>query len=141
MTCPTNIDVPYVDGVSITHGASPREHIWTYAAAHDGNQAHPSSCPCTDRGASSPAFVGSDYYCESGVNTGSWSLVLYPNDPLWDGQGCDGLEHTCCDPPNLPWLRKELPRPTTGKLEFRICGDHAPSNEDTPTDLAQLYIQ
>ena len=36
-SCPTNIDVPYVDGVSITYGENPREHIWTYAAAHDGN--------------------------------------------------------------------------------------------------------
>ena len=34
-SCPTNIDVPYVDGVSITHGVSPKKHIWTYAAAHD----------------------------------------------------------------------------------------------------------
>ena len=41
----TNIDSPYVDGVSITHGASPRKHIWTYAAAHDGNRTHSSSCP------------------------------------------------------------------------------------------------
>ena len=29
---PCTIDSPYVDGVSITHGASPRKHIWTYAA-------------------------------------------------------------------------------------------------------------
>ena len=139
-SCPTNIDVPYVDGVSITHG-SPRKHIWTYAAAHDGNRVHSSSCPCTGSGASTPAFVGSDYYCESGVNTGSWSLVLYPSDPLWDGQGCSGLERTCCDPPNLPWFCKELPQSTTDNLEFRICGDADRSNEDTPIDLVELYIQ
>ena len=30
---PCTIDGPYVDGVSITHGASPRKHIWTYAAS------------------------------------------------------------------------------------------------------------
>ena len=64
-----NIDSPYVDGVSITHGASPRKHIWTYAAGHDGNLAYSSTCPCTGYGASPPAFVGSDYYCESAVNT------------------------------------------------------------------------
>ena len=29
---PCNIDKPYVDGVSVTHGASPMMHIWTYAA-------------------------------------------------------------------------------------------------------------
>ena len=137
-SCPTNIDNPYVDGVSITHGASPREHIWTYAAGILEN-AH--ACPCTGGGASPPAFVGSDYYCESGLNSGSWNDVLELNDPLWDGQGCGGLEGTCCDPPNLPWFCKELPEPTTDDLEFRICGDEVLSNEDTPIDLVQLYIQ
>ena len=139
-SCPTNINYPYVDGVSITHGASPRKHIWTYAAGHDGSR-HTSNCPCTGSGASPPVFVGSDYYCESAVNTGSWTNVLYPNDPLWDGQGCDGLERTCCDPPNLPWFCKELPQSTTDDLEVRICGDENLSNEDTPIDLVQLYIQ
>ena len=59
--------------------------------------------------------------------------VLYSNDPLWDGQGCNGLERPCCDPPNLPWFCKELPQSTTDYLEVRICGDH--SDEDTPVDL------
>ena len=139
--CPfpcNTIDNPYVDGVSITHGASPRKHIWTYAAGYDGNRVHTSSCPCTGSGVSPPAFVGSDYYCESGVNTGSWT---HPNDPLWDGQDCDGLERTCCDPPNLPWFCKELPRSTTDDLELRICGDQVLVDEDTPIDLVQLYIQ
>ena len=30
-----NIDSIYVDGVSLTHGHAPREHIWTFAAALD----------------------------------------------------------------------------------------------------------
>ena len=140
-SCPTNINNPYVDGVSITHGASPRKHIWTYAATHDGNQAHSSTCPCTGSGASPPAFVGSDYYCESGVNSDPWDFILYSNDTLWDGQGCDGLERTCCDSPNLPWFCKELPQSTTDYLEVRICGDENRDTEDTPIDLIQLYIQ
>ena len=71
----------------------------------------------------------------------AWDYVLYPSDPLWDGQGCDGLEHTCCDHPNLPWFCKKLLQSTTDYLEFHICGDQAPSNEDTLIDLAELYIQ
>ena len=46
-----------------------------------------------------------------------WPSVLYSNDPLWDGQDCNGREHTCCDPPNLPWFCKELPQPTTDYLK------------------------
>ena len=31
---PNNIDANYVDGVSLTHGSSPRQHIWTFAGAN-----------------------------------------------------------------------------------------------------------
>ena len=138
---PCTIDKPYVDGVSITH-SSPRKHVWTYAAGLWESNTDTSTCPCTGGGASPPAFVGSDYYCESAISAGSWKPpVLYSNDPLWDGQDCNGLERTCCDPPNLPWFCKKLPEPTTEDLEFRICGDQAVADEDVPIDLAELYIQ
>ena len=140
--CPANctIDQPYVDGVSITHGTSPRKHIWTYAAGVVEDSSSLATCPCNG-GTPSPAFVGSDYYCESAVNTSPSIRVLYSNDALWDGQDCGGLEGTCCDSPNLPWFCKELPEPTTDDLEVRICGDEDRDTEDTPIDLVQLYIQ
>ena len=141
---PCTLDKPYVDGVSITHGASPREHIWTYAAGVTANSYHsaPANCPCTGSGAPPPNFVGSDYYCESGLDFSPWrSSVLYSDDPLWDGQDCNGRERTCCDPSNLPWFCKELPEPTTDNLEFRICADEPRTNEDTPIELVKLYIQ
>ena len=140
-SAPCTIDKPYVDGVSITHGASPRKHIWTYAAGVYENEGR-DTCPCTGYGPSSPAFVGSDYYCESALSGPPWEPpVLYSSDTLWDGQDCDGLEGTCCDPPNLPWFCKELPQPTTDNIEFRLCGDESRTNEDIPIDLVQLYIQ
>ena len=64
---PCTIDNPYVDGISITHG-SPRKHIWTYANGITENNNHLENCPCTGSGAPPPAFVGSDYYCESGLS-------------------------------------------------------------------------
>ena len=135
------IDNPYVDGVSITHG-NPRMHIWTYAAGVVELSPSTYSCPCTGHGRSPPNFVGSDYYCESGLDhLAQDPLRFYPNDTLWDGQDCGGDEHTCCDPPNLPWFCKELPEPTTDDLEVRICGDQVLVDEDTPIDLVQLYIQ
>ena len=137
---PCTIDNVYVDGISITHGDSPRKHIWTYAAGLYENGGT-LTCPCTGNGESPPSFVGSDYYCESGLNRSPWRPVLYPNDTLWDGQDCNGLERTCCDPPNLPWFCKKLPQPTTDNIEFRICGNNNVRDEDTPIDLVQLYIQ
>ena len=140
-TANCTIDRPYVDGVSITHG-NPRQHIWSYASGiYENHSSDQSTCPCTGGGAPPPAFVGSDYYCESGLITSPYQSVLYSNDTLWDGQDCDGLERTCCDPPNLPWFCKELPGPTTDDIEFRLCGDESRANEDTPIDLVELYIQ
>ena len=140
---PCTIDDPYVDGVSITHGASQRKHIWTYGAGIYEDETTASICPCNGTGGESPpSFVASDYYCESGLNHSPWRpSVLHSNDPLWDGKDCNGLEGTCCDPPNLPWFCKELPQPTTDYLEVRVCGDQSLSDEDTPVDLVQLYIQ
>ena len=144
---PCTIDNPYVDGISITHGDRPRKHIWTYTAGLTENNTvfnYILTCPCGG-GTPPPNFVGSDYYCESGLNTAPWHHVLYSDDPLWDGENCRGLERTCCDPPGLPWFCKVLPQPTTDDLEFRICADQSQDgskpDEDTPIELVQLYIQ
>ena len=93
----TSVDGIYVDGISITLG-SPRKHVWTYAAGlsddHDYNGN--SNCPCaTFPGPSPPAFVGNDYYCESG-NVGTQDAIsYYLSDQLWDGSGC-GNGNGCC---------------------------------------------
>ena len=70
---PCTIENPYVDGISITHGASPRVHIWTCAAGLHEYNIERHNCPCNG-GPSPPSFVGSDYYCESGISTGSWDV-------------------------------------------------------------------
>ena len=36
------IDGAYVDGISLTHGSNPRQHIWTFAAALDEVGSRPS---------------------------------------------------------------------------------------------------
>ena len=62
------IDSNYVDGVSITHGKSPRKHIWTYAIGYRQyiiNKASVNTCPNTGTGRPQPAFVGDDYFCSS----------------------------------------------------------------------------
>ena len=43
------IDTSYVDGVSLTHGSSPRRHIWTFASAANADRRYPFlKCPCTN---------------------------------------------------------------------------------------------
>ena len=72
----TTIDGAYVAGLSLTHG-SPRQHIWTFAAGI--SEVEPVSsqhdaCPCdASISINILGFVGTDYFCESGRNTGSTS--------------------------------------------------------------------
>ena len=100
-----NINSRYVDGVSITRG-SPRQHVWTlYAGRHSNHSNSAIVCPCAG-GTSPQSFVGNNYFCESGNNASTWSLILYTSDPLWDGQGCGSFEPPCCNVPGIPWFHR-----------------------------------
>ena len=137
------IDDPYVDGVSITHGSSPRKHIWTFAAANDETSSKIEVCPCTRtdsqfRGVV-PPFIGQDYFCETGSRYFRQNRI-YTHDPLWNGRGC-GATSTCCSFNSPPWFCKQLPQSTTDDIELRLCGDEVLTNEDTPIEVIELYIQ
>ena len=91
-----SIDGHYVEGISITLG-SPCKHVWTYAAGLSDDHDYPDwNCPCaTIPDPSPPAFVGNDYYCESGDVGTLNDNDYYLSDPLWDGSGC-GSGNGCC---------------------------------------------
>ena len=137
----SSLDSVYVDGVSITTG-SPRQHVWTYAVglSDDGNYAT-SNCPCaTNPGPSPPAFVGNDYYCESG-DVGSFERTpYYLSDPLWDGNGCSST-NGCCSQIGMPWFYKRLPQQIAGDFEVRICKNQAHADEDIAIEKVELYVR
>ena len=84
---------------------SPCKYLWTYAAGlSDDYDYKDYNCPCsTIPGPSPPAFLGNDYYCESG-NVGTHDGVsYYLSDPLWDGSGC-GNGNGCCAQIAMPWF-------------------------------------
>ena len=129
----------YVDGVSLTHG-SPRKHIWSFAACIQENLQHSSNCPCSPGSTQiPPAFVGNDYFCESGCS-GHFQQRLYP-DPLWDGEGCGSLETVCCQAAGLPWFHKRLSAPTSDNIEMRICSSTTPNAEDIPVGYYDIYVK
>ena len=134
----TTIDGAYVAGVSLTHG-TPRQHIWTFAAGHrEDRPTWDDSCPCdASINIDIPPFVGQDYFCESGVNSGSVS-GFHPDDPLWDGEGCSSTS-TCCELNNPPYFIKQLSSPTTDDIEARIC--LYSSRDDTPIEFIELYVK
>ena len=140
-----SIDDVYVDGVSLTHGQSPRQHIWTFVNAlhEDTSSIKEAVCPCTrpdlPYAGVVPPFIGQDYFCETGSRQ-RFRYIFYSDDPLWDGQGCGGTS-TCCEFNNPPWFCKELPQPTTDNIELRICGNEDVRNEDTPIEIIEMYVR
>ena len=136
----TEIDSPYIEGVSITSG-SPRRHIWTLMAGIRESGASLLECPCnTGSTITVPSFIGNDYFCESANPENYWSPELYTNDPLWDGEGCGGDEGPCCNAPGIPWFHKVFKKPTRGHIELRVCGDYATYEEDTPVSMYEIYV-
>ncbi len=139
-----SIDDVYVDGVSLTYGQSPRQHIWTFAGAVDETRSDAHVCPCTRPDLPYPRvvppFIGQDYFCETGSLQRFIYNTFYSDDPLWDGQGCGGTS-TCCEFNNPPWFCKQLPQPTTNDIELRICGEQSLVDEDTPIEIAEIYIR
>ena len=136
----TDINGAYLDGISLTYG-SPRQHIWSFAAALDEVGSDPTSnCPCINisqvgQASSPPNFVGSE------GSSGQYNYQhVYSDDPLWDGAGC-GSQNTCCSFNNPPWFYKQLSEPTTEDIEMRVCRNEKVNNEDIAVDMIEIFTQ
>ena len=143
---PRSIEEAYADGVSITHGSSPRKHIWTYMSGYTESSvdelAITHRCPCTTTGIALKYnhFISNDYYCESGNPHNGWQSKWYLDDPLWDGAGCS-TGNNCCSYSGLPYFHRTLPRVTTDNIEVRLCADEPRSNEDIGLEQLELYVR
>jgi len=136
----SSLDSMYVDGISITLG-SPRKHVWTFASGlSDDYDYSKYNCPCaTTPGPNPPAFVGNDYYCDSG-NVGVYeSNTYYTSDPLWEGAGCTS-GNGCCAQIGMPWFYRKLPLPVSEDFEIRICKDENNAAEDIAVEKLELYV-
>ena len=138
-----DINSPYIDGISLTHG-SPRKHIWSLINGY--SDVGVNGCPCGSNGPKAvPSFVSSDYYCESGchtsIATAERSGTLYTADPLWDGKGCGSSETACCQRPLIPWFYKSLTNSTADSVEMRICCDQFTVDEDVLIEQYEIYVK
>ena len=135
-----SIEESYGDVVSVTLG-SPRKHVWTYVAGLSDDYNYPKyNCPCaTHPGPPPPAFVGNDYYCESGdVGTADGGSSYFLYDPLWDGSGCSG--NGCCAQIGMPWFYRKLPVPVDDDFEVRICKSEDHNDEDIAIEKLEIYV-
>ena len=134
------LDGYYVEGLSVTHGGTPRNHIWTFAAGASKNQtSFTYNCPCVRISHSSaPPFLGEDYFCESGHSnndeaTSGWYLA----DPLWDSKGCP--EGSACCSRGGPWFKKTLEQETSDDIEVRMC--RSENLDEVGVDQLELFVQ
>ena len=135
----SNLNAPYVDGVSITRG-SPRKHVWTLMAGYSDTISTDSNCPCSQHQLVQ-SFIGNNYYCESGYHDGAIRRLLTA-DPLWDSKGCGLRETDCCTAPGLPWFHRNYgTNTTTDYLELRVCGDNGAYYEDSPVLLYEIFVK
>ena len=92
-----SLERDYLEGISITYG-KPRKHLYSLAVGLTATFAlyQESNCPCSKYlGRLPPAYVHDDYYCDSG-NPGAPTVdKFYPDNPLWDGEGCS-MDYSCC---------------------------------------------
>ena len=136
------LDDAYVDGISVTYGQNPRNHIWTFAAPKGSNHI----CPCISSSdtVTVPPFINGDYFCERGILDEDPNPAFVEGNPLWDGHDCTDSS-ICCQFNNPPWFCKQLPEPTTEDIEIRQMGYvdqfNALEEEDTPIELMEIYVQ
>ncbi len=131
-----------LDGIYLVYG-NPRQHIWTFVSAQSEVASPSSNCPCTNLSETSsarspPAFVGNDYFCDTGSQGAAVNNLFYGDDPLWDGSGCGPL-NTCCNFNNPPWFYKELPETTTDDIEMQVCRDG--SDENIAIEMVDIYVR
>ena len=131
------------DGIGVyTSGQS--QHIWTFVVGQDEARNGVRVCPCNvgHPGITINTTIGQDYFCDTGSETLTVprAQVFYSDDPLWDGAGC-GPRSACCSFNNPPWFCKQLPQPTTDDIELQMCGHSPITNEDTPIEIVEIYVQ
>ena len=140
------IDTVYVDGMDITRG-SPRQLVWTFVTATSRMNNLKYLCPCSNKSlnistTNVPAFVGSNYFCDSGAppNKTDSSGIHYYNHTLWSGTDCPS-QSTCCSFNTPPWFWRVLPNSTTDDIEVRQCANAGPTDENVDAMIIEVYIK
>ena len=119
-----DINSPYLSGVSITRtvtGPEKRRHVFSLAAGEAEKSTSQYACPC-NAGATHkpPAFVGDDYYCESGSPDVPTSTAILGGDRLWDERKLQHAEAKC-KKPLMPLFKSSISPGTSDQLELRLC--------------------
>ena len=118
-----DINSPYLNGVSITRTVSTpqkRSHVFSLISGVAERYTAQFACPCNEGSTlKPPAYIGNDYYCESGIDYPTTNPVIIDSDPLWDQKKFRYNEKKCLRS-KMPWFSSSIP-PATNDLELRLC--------------------
>ena len=68
-------------------------------------------------------------------------IYIPVTDSGMGSSACDS-EGSCCEGTQSPrWFSVQLPAPTTDMIEVSICCDQGTTDEDTPVELIEIYVQ
>ena len=119
----TSIDDAYGDVVSITVD-DPRTHVFTYVFGFKSGGTDDSNCPAIG-GAAPPAFVGTDFLCETGNPSSTTNERIWYDTPLFAAD----------------WFQVDLGVERTGDVETRLIGTHDTSDEDMGVATFRLQVR
>ena len=123
------IDDNYVDGVSLSYGMSPRNHVWTLAATIPQSNRMTGCASCNFK---VPVFVGSDYSCQ----------IVPDCTSLSDDSTCRQVEvwndDNLCNGNYI--FYRNLTQTTTEDLEMRLCRDQEASDEDIFIMFIEIFV-
>ena len=65
--------------------------------------------------------------------------AYYPNNPVWDGEGCSS-ECSCCAQAGMPYFYRKLPVPINEDIEVRLSVNQAYADEAVIIEVMELYV-
>ena len=142
--------IPLAEGVTLTL-PTVFEHIWTFAAVHDGMGGI--GCPFNaddfEEDQDSITFVQDNHFCDLDFGFGSPSRrkrVIAPSSrKLWTGDcadlpdGSNALE--ACNFNDPPYFNVTLANPTTDDIDARICLSDVADEEQVFVESMMLFVQ
>ena len=126
-----NISSNYVDGISLTYGLIPRQHIWTFAVDTSNTYCIPPSS----------LQIENNYYCGKISDQSRCDYSPTTHNIIQWNRGTCGSQSQCCSFNNPTQFYKQLPQPTTDDIEMRLCRDESASNENIFLEMIDIYVQ
>jgi len=66
---------------------------------------------------------------------------VYPEDPLWEGLGCNQTLTNCCSFNQPPWFYRSLNSPVTDNIHLTACRKQERAVSDLGIQIIDILVQ